>query len=334
MREASKGRVFGGNAGLWLFHKKFRSKGSVSNEKRQQPLVLSVAVNDKDADHLEYSGLNEVQGSIQCSPNPIHFSISSSANDSNNDKLIATKSESLRTNVDIASINFTLKNHKRGVFGVRKRHFEATGSDSDTSVAMLSASSEGYNKKHRTRKIASSVKSTSQSDLSFISSQNHTSSFVGVECPDSSSAGSTGTSNTSRGTSIPNIVIADVANLTQQSESTSVFDFDKNPETQQLGCKTNLDVARQFFAQLDSDQTLLQIEDVRCGPEPPSTRKKRKVIRTTRGKLPSNVAKSEYHKYCQACQSSKVKPFSMERFLQQRSDYFRVGDVYDGMFDE
>ena len=327
MKGAARGRVFGGNAGLWLFQKKFRSKDNVSNEKRQNSIAISAPVKDVNSNHLEFSSINEERNSIKCSPD-------SSTSEDMNDVLIDKKSGLFLTKFDVASINCIGKSNKRGVFGVRKRHFESTDCDSDTSVAMLSASSHGYNKRHRNLTMASSVQSStaSQFHLSSISSPNQSALSVAVESADTFLVEIIG--NAARDNKIPNNVITDTTNLTQQSESTSVFDFDKDPVTQQLGSKTNLDAARQFFAQLDSDQTLLQIEDVSCGPEPLSTRKRSKVIRTTRGKLPSNVAKREYHIYCQACQSSKVKPFSMKSFLHQRSDYFRVGDVYDGMFDE
>jgi hypothetical protein len=334
MRGTARRRVFGGNAGLWLFQKKFLSKDKESNENRQI-FSASSTVKVGNDDHLDHSCIAELRDSIKCSPESTE---NSSYPSTDNDELVLEKSDIVATSVDVSTtgISHIGKTHKRGVFRARKRHFENNSSDSDSSVAMFSASSQGDNKRHchgGTLTTGSSVPpSTSNFNLASISSPNHT--LSSVELKDAHAVFVDDNDDTVRDREMPNTIIADAANLTQQSESTSVFDFDKDPVTKQLGSKTSLDVARQFFAQLDSDQTLLQIEDVRHGPEPPSTKKKSKVVHTTRGKLPPNVAKREYRKYCQACQSSKIKPFSMDRFLQQRSEYFRVGDVYDGMFDE
>lgn len=335
MKGYARGRVFGGNAGLWLFQKKFRSKDKESNEKRQNPSASST-VKVGNVDHLDYLCIDEVQGSIKCSPESTQ---NSSSSGSDIDELVVDKSDIVATSIEVSTINCVGKSQKRRVFRARKRHYENNGSDSDSSVAILSSSSQGYNAKRHCHSgtltnTISVPPSASNLHLSSISSPNHTASSVEVEAANDEFVDDN--DDTFLGKEIPNTVlpVADAANLTQQSESTSVFDFDKDIGTKQLGSKTSLDVARQFFAQLDSDQTLLQIEDVRRCPEPPSTRKKSKVVHTTRGKLPSHVAKREYHKYCQACRSSKIKPFSIERFLQQRSEYFRVGDVYDGMFDE
>ena len=325
MKGTTRGRVFGGgNAGLWLFQKKVRSEGNGSYGKRQNPLVSTI-VNDRNTDHIEWSHVDEVRDSVKCSPDPSSLS-----------EQILEKADIIATSADVSSINFMGRSRKRGVFGVRKRHFESNGSDSDTSVAVLSTSSNSSSQRHRrsqTPTNASSGDSISQCHLSSASSPNQTTSSVETVSANDVSVG-IGSNDTFHRTKIPSTVMADVTNLTQQSESTSVFDFDKDPATRQLGSKTSLDVAQHFFAKLDSDQTLLRIEDVRQGPEPPSTRKKSKVVHTTRGRLPFNVAKREYREYCHACQSSKIKPFSMERFLQQRSEYFRAGDVFDGMFDE
>lgn len=327
MRGAARRRVFGGNAGLWLFQKKFRAKDNDTNEQQQNASVSAVRAKDGDAGHIAFVE----RDSTKCSPESTQSSRSSIYRGVINSEQIIKKSEMIPRTLDISNTHGFGKSHKRGVFGVRKRHFESNGSDSDTSVVITASSGQGNTKRYRPLTTTCSVQSSTASQF-YSSSSSSLNKTALSDAEESDEALFTET--TMQGNIIPSSVITDVENLTQQSESTSIFDFDKDVVTQQLGSKTSLDVARQFFAQLDSDQTLLQIEDVRRGAEPPSTRKKSKVVRTTRGKLPYNVAEREYRKYCQACQSSKVKPFSLERFLKQRSEYFRVGDIFDGMFDE
>jgi len=126
--------------------------------------------------------------------------------------------------------------------------------------------------------------------------------------------------------------------------SADVFDFEQNEKAEheakiavvvstkqrqpQPGHRTSLDVARAFFAKIDADQSLLTLS---ASPTPDRRRRK---VRTTRGRLSAKVANAEYQNYCQACRDSNVKPLPMRDFLTQRSEFFRAGEVFDGMFDE
>jgi hypothetical protein len=344
MRGALRGGVFGGNAGLWLFQKKFRSKDNDSN---QLPVPVSVQVEQKkspcipegdgelDDDRCQRVSSRRLhQSPVNCSGESTQFSIASCKSDDSHGKKI----EAEQTHCYSPTINKTARNNKRGVFGVRKRQYENCCSDSESTLATASTYSERDSDETNIRRIKPT--STFSSDRILKERQLHSVSSEGHSSP-SMSSGDVGSSYCDDVTCRPfqhghveNTVVNVATKLSQQSETLSVFDFDKDPIQSSEGKKPEIDIARQFFAQLDSDQTLLQIEDVRDGPEPPSISKKSRIVKTTRGKLPLHVATEEYSKYCQACRTSKVKPFSIERFLQQRSEYFRVGDVYDGMFDE
>ena len=124
----------------------------------------------------------------------------------------------------------------------------------------------------------------------------------------------------------------------------SKFDFDQNDGTnatigripdyvtrkrRQPGHRTSLDVARAFFAHIDADPTLLTLE--RDGPTPPP---RRRPVHTTRGRLPTEVAQAAYQNYCAACRDATVSPLPLSAFLQQRSEFFRTGEVFNGMFDD
>ena len=98
----------------------------------------------------------------------------------------------------------------------------------------------------------------------------------------------------------------------------------------QPGYRTSLDVARAFFAHIDADPTLLTLE--RDGPTPPPRR--RRPVHTTRGRLPPEVAQAAYQNYCAACRDATVSPLPLSAFLQQRSEFFRTGEVFNGMFDD
>lgn len=94
--------------------------------------------------------------------------------------------------------------------------------------------------------------------------------------------------------------------------------------------RTSLDVARDFFAKIDADPTLLTLELQHDSPNPNTSR----PVYTSRGQLPRKVALAEYQIYCAACREATVTPIPMPAFLQQRSQFFRPDEVFDGMFDD
>ena len=144
------------------------------------------------------------------------------------------------------------------------------------------------------------------------------------------------------------------ANENERSALTSVDDttasqqcddsiFDVDSETNDLSSRdrlqhppgqdyhhTSLDVARAFFAKIDADPTLLTLEQQQDSPNPTS----KPVCSTTRGRLPRKVALAEYQIYSATCREASVPPIPMPEFLQQRSQFFRPGEVFDGMFDD
>jgi hypothetical protein len=102
----------------------------------------------------------------------------------------------------------------------------------------------------------------------------------------------------------------------------------------QPGPKTALSVAREFFSTLDKttlhivttdDDTKDPVDTFGSNTEP---------IHTRRGKLPNEVVRTEYHKYKDACRCANIHPLSQREFLQQRAQFYRPGEIFDGMFDE
>jgi hypothetical protein len=89
----------------------------------------------------------------------------------------------------------------------------------------------------------------------------------------------------------------------------------------------SLAAVRAFFAELDNVSLIM--EDASRNP----SAKKNYKLRTRRCKLPKRTLQSEYAKYCHACGQS-VKPLSIQHFAEQRAQYFRRSEVFEGMFDE
>lgn len=269
------------------------------------------------------------------------------------------------------------RKQRRRVFGVRKRHFVSNKSggatsnddttdcstDSSTTSSIHSTSDENISLQQNNGLPVESVGLLSTtSSTSFVSHHSYSSTTSDANSSDHSLKGVTENDLPEEATNVTATAIfndcsdssqsqqpKDTTHFhSQESQSSSMFDFDKHQamtgslqksslqQTLQLGYQTPLDVARAFLEQLDSDQTLLNLEDVSCSQETCSGKKldTRTVVATTRGKLSQSMAQTEYRKYCQACREANVKPFSMRVFLEQRSSCFRTGDVFDGMFDE
>lgn len=335
MMKARRG-VFGGTAGLWLLRKKHR-KGEAAA--RTQSTECSVALDDEPCRSKKESWIG--WDDERCRPvyNDDHSTASTqpssnnSVNGNNNSDTSITASPpeyALQKSPDTPKeslIKMAANNNKgrRRVFAVRKRHYvPVTETHSPSPSSDASSSSEHHpSKRIRLESSSSGIKSSSSSKSEF-TERNGATVFVNIF--DASIQSKDGDK--------------DIPKLSQESESSSVFDFEKQneketepTEVRQPGHQTSLDVARAFFEQLDSDQTLLTLEDVSCSQETRSG-VKQSIVKTTRGKLPPKVAQTEYRKYCTVCRGSKVKPLPMERFLEQRGTYFRRGDVFDGMFDE
>jgi hypothetical protein len=106
----------------------------------------------------------------------------------------------------------------------------------------------------------------------------------------------------------------------------------------QPGPQTALLVAREFFSKLD--QTSLNIvtdnnnsNDNNTDPELDNDCSKI-PIHTRRGKLPRDLVRTEYRKYKDACRCANIRPLSQREFLHQRAEFFRPGEIFDGMFDD
>jgi hypothetical protein len=341
MMKARRG-VFGGTAGIWLLRKKLRE------QKGDAPATVALPADSRSSSKSTKDSADErvpspsKNGSTwigwdDVRERPIYdgHSTTSTKNDdsdasvglppsmSNGGKSHTPKELLIKTK------NIATKG-RRGVFVVRKHHFVPV-TETRNSPTSDESSMSSYVHQHKRICIQSSSSSKSSArGKSIETDRKNTGSYVDTVFNDITN---------NNGPSKPNKKSKDGSKLSQESDSYSIFDFDKHQqeveltEVRQPGYQTTLSVARAFFAQLDSDHTLLTLEGVSCCQESCSATKQSE-IKTTRGKLPPKVAQAQYRKYCAVCSESKVKPLPIERFLEQRSTFFRSGDVFDGMFDE
>lgn len=349
--------VFGGTAGLWLLQKKYQQWGAAYHDRRVSCTGTSVRDNDESFSASTNSGASRVGwDDEQCRPvyddlptSSTHASPSNNSEEHDDDAALASPPSVMKKSSDASRkqmVTMTEKssycNGRRGVFGTRKRHYfvpipescgSITSSDNDSFTNSSRLDDRQY--KRIRLELSSSLSSSNQTSESGNSKgfkRDAAESFVVAVRND--------TSNSEDDNKIGWNFNAVSSKLSQKSlsSSSSVFDFDKSQkqlkptEIRQPGCQTSVDVARDFFAELDADQTLLTLEDESSRYEPSSGRKQ-SIVKTSRNKLPPKVAHSEYSKYCVVCRESDVKPLPKICFLEQRSTYFRTGDVFDGMFD-
>jgi hypothetical protein len=345
----SRRGVFGGTAGLWLLQKKNRvQKGEtlvspIAQEGKMNHRLTSLQSTEgsadesftlkKDAawigwddeqccpvcdDHL--TALTQPPSSSSFEKNDSNASVGSPPENGN--KPNTPKEMLIRTTT-------TANKGRRGIFVVRKRHFvPVTETRSSPSSDDSSMSSSVQENKRICLLSSCSSQSLGMTNSGMIGKADADS------CPDVDSNDLTDKGLSKHGTN--NI---DDPKLSRDSVPSSVVDFEKYQGeielagVRQPGFRTSVSVACAFFALLDSDQTLLTLEGASCSQEPCSGKQQRNIT-TRRGKLKPKVVKAEYRKYCTVCLESKVKPLPIERFLEQRTTFFRQGDVFDGMFDE
>jgi len=258
---------------------------------------------------------------------------------------IAILSQAKRVSVSFAATNNTTKNaRRRGVFGGRnrKRGFVVPVTQSRESLSSIECcpdqevdlQQQQQQSKKRAVCASSSTSHGEQDENAVGDDESAACSNGGTSAPEqtqeakvSSGLASSASSHHRQGSDNNDSSIFDF----ETSEATAAVASTVVRQQQQPGHHTSLDVARAFFEKIDADPSLLTLEQ--CdGRSSPTPRKPR--VGTTRGKLPRAVAEREYQNYCTACRDSRVRPLPMRNFLEQRSEFFRAGEVFEGMFDD